>query len=84
MSEELYVSMEHCMISRISRVRPYWNLALYSYHGGHFICSHDMGEENFDFIFPQLRIKPGQLALVNREVKDGVVTLTLGEIIESH
>ena len=37
-----------------------------------------------EIIAPQLHLEPGQLAKVNREVKDGVVTLTLGEIIESH
>lgn len=78
---ELFVSRDKDNNHDIWISRPKWTLNAYR----EFIRgSVELSKAQIMLISPQLCIKPGQLATVNREVNDGVVTLRLGEVIESH
>ena len=90
MCEELYMSRNKDDNKTIELWvnRPKWTIWFPGYVGCCVLgpCDIKLGDQAIMTInahsIPQL--EPGQLAKVNRVEEDGVVTLRLGEIIESH
>ena len=65
---------------------PEWNELHEMYTSGyeHAILVKNGTDDEFEALYPQLKLEPGQLATVNREVNEGVVMLTIGKVIEEH